>query len=92
MDLKQSLKQSLIKGLHSIADAVMCGTLSKPKTKKTNSKLLLKVTIYKQLLLFLYSRTCLKRSLKKKTKIGFQDQLLLNAGPRGAFCNTFDLH
>ena len=28
---------------------------------------------------------------KKETKISFQDQLSLNA-PRGAFCNTFDLH
>ena len=82
----------------------------------------------------LYSKTYLKRPLKKKTKIGFQTQLSLNAGqkycrmlqgehsavemqvksiaecskgsilqwkcrskvlqnaPRGAFCNTFDLH
>ena len=39
-----------------------------------------------------YSKTCLKRSLKNNTNIGFQDQLSLNAGPRGAFCNTFDLH
>ena len=46
-----------------------------------------------------YSKTCLKRSLKKKTKIGFQEQLLLKCrskvlqnAPRGAFCNTFDLH
>ena len=29
-----------------------------------------------------YSKTCLKRSLKKKTKIGFQDRLLLNAGQK----------
>ena len=28
---------------------------------------------------YLYSKTCLKRSLKKKTKIGFQDQLSFNA-------------
>ena len=27
-----------------------------------------------------YSKTCLKRQLKKKTKIGFQDGLSLNAG------------
>ena len=48
----------------------------------------------------LYCKTCLKWPLKKKTKIGFQDQLSLNAGqkycrinaPRGAFCNTFDLY
>ena len=29
-----------------------------------------------------YSKTCLKRSLKKKTKIGFQDRLSLNAGQK----------
>ena len=46
-----------------------------------------------------YSETCLKRSRKRRLKIGFQDQLLLNAGQKycrmlqgGAFCNTFDLH
>ena len=45
-----------------------------------------------------YSKTCLKRPLKKKTKIGFQDPISLNAGkgiaecPKRAFCNTFDLH
>ena len=31
---------------------------------------------------FTYSKTCLKRSLKKKTKIGFQGQLSLNAGQK----------
>ena len=30
----------------------------------------------------MYSKTCLKRLLKKKTKIGFQDRLLLNAGQK----------
>ena len=29
-----------------------------------------------------YSRTCLKRTLTKKTKIGFQDQISLNAGQK----------
>ena len=29
-----------------------------------------------------YSKTCLKRPLKKKTKFGFQDRLLLNAGQK----------
>ena len=37
----------------------------------------------------------MKQPLSKRQKIGFQDQLLLNAGqkyaPRGAFFNTFDL-
>ena len=41
------------------------------------------------------SKTCVKWSLSKRPKIGFQDQLSLNAGQkyyrRGAFCNTFDL-
>ena len=31
---------------------------------------------------FLYSKTGLKRPLKKKTKIGFQDRLSLNAGQK----------
>ena len=45
-----------------------------------------------------YSKTCIKRPLSKRPKVGFQDQLLLNAGHSisecslGAFCNTFDLH
>ena len=30
----------------------------------------------------LYSKTCFKGPHKKKTKIGFQDQLLLNAGQK----------
>ena len=29
-----------------------------------------------------YSKTCLKRTLKKKTKIGFQDRLLVNTGKK----------
>ena len=29
-----------------------------------------------------YSKTCVKRPLTKRTKIGFQDQLLLNAGQK----------
>ena len=42
------------------------------------------------------SKTCVKRQLSKRPKIGFRDQLLFNAGQKncrmGAFCNTFDLH
>ena len=30
----------------------------------------------------MYSKTCLKQPLKKKTKIGFQDRLSLNAGQK----------
>ena len=45
----------------------------------------------------LYSKTCLKRPLPKRPQIGFQDQLLLNAGQKycrmlQGDCNTFDLH
>ena len=32
--------------------------------------------------MYLNSKTCLKRLIKKKTKIGFQNQLSLNAGQR----------
>ena len=34
----------------------------------------------------IYSKTCLKRPLKRKTKMGFKTD------PRGASSNTFDLH
>ena len=52
----------------------------------------------------MYSKTCVRRPLSKRPKIGFQDQLLLNAdqlAPREhsailltftKLCNTFDLH
>ena len=39
-----------------------------------------------------YSKTCVKRPLSKRPKIGFQDQLSLNAGQNIAFCNAFDIH
>ena len=31
---------------------------------------------------FFYSKTCVKRPLSKRPKIGFQDQLSLNAGQK----------
>ena len=36
-----------------------------------------------------YSKTCLKRPLKKKTKIGFSDRLSLNAGQK--YCRMLQL-
>ena len=36
--------------------------------------------------IFNYSKTCLKWPLSKRPKIGFQDQLLLNAGQK--YCRT----
>ena len=36
-----------------------------------------------------YSKTCLKRPLKNKTKIGFQDRLSLNAGQK--YCRMLPL-
>ena len=35
-----------------------------------------------KIILYTYSKTCLKRPLKKKTKLGFQDRLSLNAGQK----------
>ena len=35
-----------------------------------------------KIVILTYSKTCLKRPLKKKTKIGFQDRLSLNAGQK----------
>ena len=53
-------------------------------------KLLLVSDFYQVLI---YSKTCLKQTLKKNIKIGFQYWLSLNVGQKyGAFCNTFDLH
>ena len=49
-------------------------------------------------LLIIYSKTCLKRPLKKKTKMGFKtDYRLMQVKSiaecsKRAFCNTFDLH
>ena len=43
--------------------------------------------IHKKSVLIRYCKTCLKRPLKKKTKIGFQDQLSLNAGQK--YCRMF---
>ena len=40
------------------------------------------VSIHNGLMIRFNSKTCLRRSLKKKTKIGFQDRLLLNAGQK----------
>ena len=39
--------------------------------------------------LWQYSKTFLKRPLKKNTKIGFQDRLSLNAGQK--YCKTLPL-
>ena len=36
-----------------------------------------------------YSKTCLRRPLKKKTKIGFQDRFSLNAGQK--YCRMLPL-
>ena len=42
-------------------------------------------------LLYMYSKTCLKRPLKKKAEIGVQDHLSLNAGQK--YCRMLqDLH
>ena len=38
------------------------------------------ITMYIYRVNILYSKTCLKRPLKKKTNIGFQDNFSLNAG------------
>ena len=47
---------------------------------------------------FIYSKTCVKRPLSKRPKIGFQDQFHLMQVKsiaecfKRTFCNTFDLH
>ena len=39
--------------------------------------------------IFIYSKTCVKRPLSKRPKIGFQDQLSLNAGQK--YCRMLHL-
>ena len=39
--------------------------------------------------IWIYSKTCIKQPLKKKTKIGFQDQLSLNACQK--YCRMLSL-
>ena len=46
-------------------------------TTKSNQSMYVCLIIYQ-----LYSKTCLKQPLKKNTKIGFQNRLLLNAGQK----------
>ena len=41
-----------------------------------------KKTLANRLFTMQYSKTCVKRPLSKRPKIGFQDQLLLNAGQK----------
>ena len=36
--------------------------------------------------MYVYSKTCVKRPLSKRPKIGFQDELSLNAGQK--YCRT----
>ena len=54
---------------------ILCNTLTLTKTICSAGMYMLDFIIK-------YSKTCLKWPLKKKTKIGFQDQLLLNAGQK----------
>ena len=37
---------------------------------------------YNEVLLYIYSKTCVKQPLPKRPRIGFQDQLSLNAGQK----------
>ena len=45
------------------------------------------LTLWPNVRVVQYSKTCLKRPLKKKTKMFFQDQLSLNAGQKYAECS-----
>ena len=58
---------------------------------------LFKVGVHVLLICTNYSKICPKQPLIKKIKIGFQDQLLLNAGQsiaesKRAFRNSFGIH
>ena len=55
-------------------------SLVKVHIRKMNCTCLMRRQLLKSL--YNYDKTCLKRLLKKKTKIGFQDRLSLNAGQK----------
>ena len=69
--------------------------LQKTEDDKTDYRLIqVKSIAYSQILEILYvciiySKTCLQWSLQKKTKIGFQDRLSLNAGQKGSILQYF---
>ena len=52
------------------------------RTRANIAVLISSLTKRNEILFKKYRKTCLKRSLLKKTKIGFQDRLSLNAGQK----------
>ena len=66
--------------LHALLDRFFCPEALQPDYSFSPDKVLY---LY-------YSKTCLKRPLKKETKIGFNDQLLLTAGQK--YCRMLQEH
>ena len=63
-------------------------TVTPPAVSLTNNPSILSLRLYQlshcplSWFCWIYSKTCLKRPLKKDQKIGFQDRILLNAGQK----------
>ena len=69
---------------------IFCVSCLQDDSHEISSLISLKIMLrYHKISLPLYSKTCLKRPLKKNTKIGFQFQLLLNAGQK--YCRMLPL-
>ena len=77
LDLHHSNCSSFLKGSRKADERVFFLYLSKlSKSSSIHHKCCLLSHQHR------YSKTCLKRPLSKRPKIGFQDQLLLNAGQK----------
>ena len=63
---------------------LFCNTRSSLKTVRKDTIYFRKIVDKEHIIPFntIYSKTCLNRPLKKKTKIDFQDRLSLNAGQK----------
>ena len=88
----------------TVSQVIAIGKTMYAETKKLTSVI---ASLISYVMRMIYSKTCVKRPLSKRPKIGFQDQYSLNAGQKycrmlllgqkyfrmlQVFCNTFDLH
>ena len=82
-ELRQRLKSDSVLVAVTVKP-VLSGHSKKDKTKilMTNGSCLKRPLKNRQRKILMTNGSCLKRPLKKKTKIGFQDRLSLNAGQK----------
>ena len=95
------LGKSVVRGTDRPAMTIADDLGRKATNKQTNTCQRVPYAGHRSLLVCMYIKTCVKRSLSKRLKFGFPNQLLLIVGqkycrmlnaPRGAFCNIFDIH